>query len=369
MLGAPTATADPHTTMAHEPGFPANYAAARAAFLAAAGAAGARIASLPVAVRGPDGAELAIDTAWLGPAAPARVVLAISGTHGVEGYAGSAVQTHVLQRGIAIAPGTALVLVHAVNPWGYAHLRRVNENNVDLNRNCLLAGERYEGAPDAYRRLDPLLNPPSPPARDGFVWRALPSILRHGFGALRQAVAQGQYEFERGLFYGGRRLEEGPRRLLDWCSERLRAVPACLALDLHTGLGPHGRLTLFADVQTGAAGAGARLAHGDTRLVFAADAPDAGGYRTRGEIAGALRERLPGCAMEYYTAEFGTCGNLRMLAAMRDENRCHHWGPAAPDHPARRALLEAFAPSSPTWRRSVIAGGVAVIAAAVAQDG
>jgi hypothetical protein len=82
--------------------------------------------------------------------------------HGVEGFAGSAVQVAAL-KGIAAEAATdttaaaaaaaaasasgnaastrskpyTLCFVHAVNPYGFAALRRFNENNVDLNRNNL----------------------------------------------------------------------------------------------------------------------------------------------------------------------------------------------------------------------------------------
>ena len=53
----------------------------------------------------------------------------------------------------------------SLNPYGFAHLRRVNEQNIDLNRNFLLPGERFEGADPTYASLDGLLNPTSPPQR------------------------------------------------------------------------------------------------------------------------------------------------------------------------------------------------------------
>ena len=45
--------------------------------------------------------------------------------------------THWLRSGAAkrIPHGTAVMLFHAHNPWGFAHKTRVTEENVDLNRN------------------------------------------------------------------------------------------------------------------------------------------------------------------------------------------------------------------------------------------
>ena len=97
---------------------------------------------------------------------------------------------------MALPRGVALVLIHALNPYGFAWVRRANEENVDLNRNFLLAGEPYAGSPARYAALDALLNPKHPPRRlDLFRLRAMASILRHGMPQLKQAVAGGQYDF------------------------------------------------------------------------------------------------------------------------------------------------------------------------------
>lgn len=64
-----------------------------------------------------------------------------SGVHGVEGYAGSAVQNKILDFFLEtpnmIKDDVAIVIIHVVNPYGMSWWRRWNENNVDLNRNFL----------------------------------------------------------------------------------------------------------------------------------------------------------------------------------------------------------------------------------------
>ena len=94
-----------------------------------------------------------IDVAVLEGAADV-VLLHISGTHGVEGHAGSAIQRRLLRRVssagslqnymASIAEGCkdgdlvpTVVLVHALNPYGFVMGRRVDQDNVDLNRNAL----------------------------------------------------------------------------------------------------------------------------------------------------------------------------------------------------------------------------------------
>ena len=348
------------------PMFSADYFEARDRFRHLAGE---RALALPLSVR--DAREsLSIDVAWLGGRDARRILLVTSGLHGVEGFAGSAVQCTVLRNAPDIAAGCALVLVHALNPWGFARLRRVNESNVDLNRNFVPAGERHAGAPALYRALDPLLNPRSPPRRDAFALRAALDALRLGVGACRQAIAEGQYELERGLFYGGRALEQGPALFLDWLRGALPHAERLLVLDLHTGLGPFGMQTLLAEPDMPAA----RVAHFaaclDARIQGGAGASDPGGFAARGSLAGAIRESMAHARPEFFTVEYGTCSGLRLLHALREENRCHHYGDATLEHPAKARLKEAFAPASPRWRRSVVTAGDALVRAAVrALDG
>ncbi len=350
-------------TLEPESFFSPDYAAARGRFLAAARAAGATLESLPLAATGPASEKLSIDVARLGSPDATRVLLHTSGLHGVEGFAGSAVQLAALARAPAVPAGGAIVLAHALNPYGMAWLRRANENNVDLNRNFLATGERWAGAPALYPRLDPLLNPPTPPGPDRFRWRLAAIALRHGPRALKQAITEGQYEFPRGLFFGGRMLEPGPRLYLDFLRRSLARAEYVLAVDLHTGLGPRARETLILEVGAGATPA-AQLARGiGRRLVDPATgrAP----YRIRGAMGGALPAALPRVSSDFLLQEIGTCPVHAVLVALREENRCHHHG-GRPTHPAKQALLEAFSPSSPGWRRQAVEKGSRLLHAAAA---
>src|SRR5581483_7138224 len=132
------------------------------------------------------------------------------------------------------------LLIHAVNPYGFAWCRRANEHNVDLNRNAL---DRFPGPPNpAYRHLDAWLNPASPPHAPDLFWiYGVAALLRHGFNALQQAIVGGQYEFPRSLFYGGERREASiaiVERIIT--QDLFRSAERVLAIDLHTGLGRRG---------------------------------------------------------------------------------------------------------------------------------
>src|SRR5581483_10193540 len=117
--------------------FSATYAEAREKFRAAAVEAGGTLEAVSNPNRGPGGETLATDVAWFGPKTAEKVLVTISGTHGAEGFCGSGAQVDWLRRGEAsrLPAGVAVAAVHAINPYGFAWLRRVTEENVDLNRN------------------------------------------------------------------------------------------------------------------------------------------------------------------------------------------------------------------------------------------
>src|SRR5579859_8134858 len=97
--------------------FAQTYQDARSKFRQAAEGANAAIESVTHPERGPDGGELAVDIAWIGPPSAEKVLVLISGTHGVEGFCGSGAQVAWLHSEAARkrpAP-LAVMLVHAVN--------------------------------------------------------------------------------------------------------------------------------------------------------------------------------------------------------------------------------------------------------------
>lgn len=151
-----------------------------------------------------------IDWAYTGDPDAADLVVFSSGLHGVEGFAGSAAQLELL----ATADDTPTLWLHTLNPWGMAHLRRVNEGNVDLNRNFLAPGQPYASDDPTYAAVDGMLNPRTPPGADAFWLQAAWFVARYSYQALKNAIVGGQHQNPRGLFFGGSGPEATPRVLL-----------------------------------------------------------------------------------------------------------------------------------------------------------
>ncbi len=296
-------------------------------------------------------ADLSIDWAWVGPQDAERVLLYTSGLHGIEGFGGGAAQLETL----AVGADVATMYVHALNPYGWHHLRRVNENNVDLNRNFLLDGQPYQGAPPAYAQLDSLLNPTTPPGGiDSFWLHAAWAVVTQGYGAMKNAIVSGQYDYERGLFFGGSKMEAGPRAVAELLVARLSRRERVVHVDWHSALGKYADRTLVLEGSVDAAAA-ARVRRVMGEGVRTWDAADASAYTIRGGMTAYLQSKLPGVRYDGLTCEFGTQPNLQVLAALRAENRLHHWGTPTDDHPARAAMRAAFAPREARWEAAVLA--------------
>jgi hypothetical protein len=194
--------------------------------------------------RANDGVRLSTDTVYLGPADARAIVVISSGTHGVEGYGGAACQFRFMQtwRERFSSSEIAYLLVHAVNPWGYFHDRRVTQEGVDLNRNFIdfpIASQ----PPSGYRAFHDLLVSNFRPLPAG-LWNELKLFSGALTGkrrrAIQAAITAGQYEFPDGLFFGGFAPTKSrivwEKIIETYAGGRERAF----LLDLHTGLGKRG---------------------------------------------------------------------------------------------------------------------------------
>ena len=351
--------------------FAADYATARDKFLTAVRQAEGKVRSFVLeGYRGPRGETLATDVAWLGPPGSNVALIITSGTHGVEGYAGSALQISVceaLRDTAAPAIEMAVVLVHAINPYGFAHTRRVNERNVDLNRNFVDFDHPLRtGA--AYARLHAMLVPPD---WHGYGKREADArlareIAEHGTRRFQQAVCEGQYAFADGLFYGGREPTWSNRVWRTVLGEIPASVVCVGHINVHTGLGPFAYGEILSTLPNDAPALElARDWYGDLGLqthgARTSAATDVVGTMNRAVLTLAPRRRV--CTV---SLEFGTVGIDRMIDAVRADNWLHLHGevssPLGQD--IKRELRDCFYPDDTSWRRAIIARGLEVFARA-----
>ncbi len=361
--------------------FSTSYGEARQKFLAAGAAARADIVSLKNPAAGPESEELFTDLALLGPRDSKSVLVLISGTHGVEGFAGSAVQTGLMREGIAsnLKEESSILMIHAINPFGFAHLRRVDETNVDPNRNFL---DHSKPHPQnlAYDALADFIEPLSVLSLPRIaVWPRLLWYKATGrTKELQQAISGGQYSHPKGLFYGGRSETWSNKTLRSivhkYLSEALRVV----VIDLHTGLGAYGDYDIILQqpeesptyrraiaiwgsekVRTTFNGYSDRTAGETDDHAFSAE--------LSGSIKLAFVNLLPKAEVTAVTVDFGTSSAVKVFLAMRDENWLHYHGNPSTSRgkKIKAALRRAFYPEDDGWKQMVWSGAKQVVHQAI----
>jgi len=339
--------------------FSADYATARKTFLDAAGAAGAWLDSVSHPERGPDGGALACDIAWIGPKDAEAVLVMISATHGVEGFCGSGAQIDWLRREEhrTMPKGVAAMLVHAVNPYGFAWLRRVTHENVDLNRNWVDFNTPLPQNP-AYDALAEVICPatwtPEAQAQTGETLMAY--AAQHGFMALQQALSGGQYTHAAGIFYGGDQPTWSRQTQTQIFEHHLRSAGRVAILDYHTGLGPWGLGEQIVTERPDTAG----FARATAWYGGAITSPSAGDS-TSADIVGdglSFAPRLLAHAQVTGMAlEFGTKPPMEVIGALRGDAWLHaHGDPLSPEGRAIKAVVrDAFYGDADDWK-GMIAG-------------
>ncbi len=225
--------------------FASSYGEARKKFRDAAKAADAAIESHQnTHANGPRGEPLYTDVARLGPApGEAQGVLFLtSGTHGIEGYCGSGCQVGALREDVLaeLPDGVAVVLTHAINPYGFCWGRRVNEDNIDLNRNYVDHNGTYPDDSN-YREVHGMICPPDLMERkDEWDAKAFAWLEERGMAAFQEAVSSGQYSHPDGIFYGGNAPAWSNGMWRSILDVHGRVAEKAIFIDFHTGLGPSG---------------------------------------------------------------------------------------------------------------------------------
>ena len=351
--------------------FAANYAEARMGFLSAAQRRGLAVESAVNPLKGALGEALATDSTLLGASDSTSLLVVSSGTHGVEGFCGSGCQRELLQDTELLsrieAGRVAVLLVHAVNPYGFSHLRRVNEDNVDLNRNFREFADAKDTNP-AYTEVHDLLLPAEWPPTDGNRADLAACAARMGLAAFRAAVSAGQNSRKDGLFYSGTQPT--------WSNRTMRALIRRHGagrrrigwIDIHTGLGPFGHgEKIFAGANEPAELARCRAWYGADVMSYyegRSASTEVQGSMVMSVYAECPQAEATGMGLEYGTQHF---------TAVLDAIRGDHWLAIHPDAPPdrraaiKRAIVEAFYSDTDEWKGRVLGQArVAVLQAVTA---
>jgi len=342
--------------------FSARYAQARQKFLAACEGAGLSVESHAHPLKGRDGEALAMDVALDGDPQADKLLLLTSACHGVEGHCGSGVQVFALHdaewREKARASGVAVLYVHALNPHGFSHGRRVTHENVDINRNFLDFSKPLP-VNQAYADLHPLLLPEQWPPTPENQAALMAWVEKHGLVAYQAAVSGGQYQFEDGLFFGGKAPTWSNTTFREVLRGHGRKAARLAWIDLHTGLGPNGlgeRIFACRDDAEAYARANAWWGTAAAPVTSIYDGSSTSALLT-GLNWSAIYEECPQAEYTGIAMEYGTQPILDVMAALRADHWLHKH-PEAPEQLAatiRSAMRDAFYTDTDGWRGQIVA--------------
>ncbi len=342
--------------------FSSSYAQARGKFFAAAVAANLAVTSHVHPRAGRDGEALAMDVVLDGSPAAERLLIVSSACHGVEGYCGSGVQVFALHdeewRKKVRDQGVAVLYVHALNPFGFSHVRRATHENVDLNRNFHDFNKPLP-VNQGYRTVQSLLLPERwPPDADNAAAIA-DFVQKYGAGAFQSAVSGGQHEFPDGLFFGGTQPTWSNRTIRQVLRDHGRTARKLAWIDLHTGLGPSGvGERIFACRDDKAAFARASQwwgGNGATPVTSIYDGSSTSAFLTGLMWMSAYQE----CPQAEYTGlamEYGTLPFPEVTQALRAEHWLNNHPEASADEARqiKQQMMDAFYTDTDVWKEAII---------------
>lgn len=305
--------------------FSTTYEDSRSKFIEAADKVGAAVTSISHPTKGPEGEDLFMDLACVGPDDARAAVVVVSGTHGIEGFCGSGIQTNLLRNtedSLDKLNGLKLILLHGHNPHGFAWLRRVNEDNIDLNRNYVDFSEPQE-MNEAYLGVKDLVLPDE---FDNESENAMSAwIEENGLDEYQKVVMGGQRVDPNGIFYGGTSAAWSNKTVHDILPKLTANQEYVGLMDVHTGLGPYGHGDLIHSYAKGSREYDdLRAWYGEEMIgINAGEYGDVVAAVPRGPIVSSLDLILPEKQSYAFVIEYGTVEFERVIKALRADNWLH----------------------------------------------
>ena len=342
--------------------FSDNYDMARDKFLLAVNNHGLKHETFINPETGPEGQSLYTDVAWYGKTDAEKLMVFISGTHGVEFLVGSGCQSAWLNEGHIkdINDETAVLFIHSINPFGAAWRRRYNEDNVDLNRNFVDHNKEVFENP-YYADLHDIIVPPalSGTERDEADRKLKEYRQTQGESAFQTGIL-GQYTHADGFYYGGTEPVWSNRILMQIINKYCRSCKHLALIDYHSGLGAFGYGVIGVTADPGSAmERRARRWYGESMTTFV-EVGEMYGFPNYSQLVDgmlmyAFVKALPETNVTPAGIEFGTYPIERVTEAERADAWLYKNLDADADiaEQIRATLEKVYYPNTPDWLEMV----------------
>ena len=348
--------------------FSEGYAPSRKKFLEHADRIGAALESIELPEKkGPNGESLFVDVAVIGRPQAERVLFNLNGVHGLESYSGAAAQLQLMDSDLVadLPPEVSIVLVHSINPYGWAHRIQRNEELVDLNRNFVDFDQLPESDP-WHAQLAELI------PRDEMSFSALDNSWAEllefsdklGDNKVMHSLLTGQYIEAKALKYGGDKPSWSNRILREIVNKHLASAKKIAFIDWHTGLGDYGQPYELCPwnpasesyAKTAEWWGKEAVERATSGIALPSDDGSGNMEGINGHALDALLDELPEAEIAGGVIEFGTvpfnliaqASILDLWATIYSDANDKHW-------PFWKAVLRTFfAPRDPQWEQSVL---------------
>ena len=318
-------------------------------------------------LKGKDNRDIYLDVAYANPNNSQNLLVILSGTHGAEGYCGSAIQLGSLQNypNSHSLKNNAILLIHAHNPFGFAWDLRFNEDNIDLNRNYI---NDFSNLPSNYEfgTIKEWAIPHS--LEEGEVGLTLKRLMDYaranGYPKLRDALTSGQYKYDNGVYFGGYAQSWSNYTINDILDDYFPRHENIICLDYHTGSGNYGKCEIISS-----------LKEHDYKFkrmqeIWGDIVKSTTSSKSNvGVINGSLEEfvltKYPATNLLYATPEFGTIDPISIFSAALGsswiiKNQIDNLdNKQARD--VRQLNRDAFAPDDENWRADVARQGIDIL--------
>lgn len=310
--------------------------------------------------------DLTIDYAFYDSKKKEKLFIFVSGTHGVEGYTGSAVQLFFIDKIFEkIKNKYSVLLVHALNPYGFKNNRRYNENNVDLNRNNnldftevnyffeknnLLKEETF------FYRKKPLVNEKLSKIKYYGVIAKL--IEKHGLSKTIEILARGQNKFPKGVCFAGFKKEKSIKDLEKKIKKITKGYKEVIFIDVHTGAAKKYCLDIFSANNINSKEMKSII---KKLKIKNTESTKNKGVNHIGGMENCLFNNSQGKKNIHFTLEFGTINKYSTVLSLNylsyllvKENQITHFGPFEKLKKIRKQMKEAYSPSTKKYKKFVI---------------